>query len=276
VDIDGMGGGGQFPLTTCSLANILCALIAAEQGVKSVLIRSLLHGYIAQDIGSARVHRKLVREYLDKFGFRDVVIEGMFLDMAPLYPYPQDMGQSFGFLGYSAVIAALAEAEGVALRTIDESAGIPTKEAHSVSFKAARWIFEVVRTQKFDLSNNDEIKLEEHIQEIETRSILDKILEMGDGDVAVGFEKAVTAGVVDAALSSNINFKGDVIGIRDNRGGCRYLDYGNMPIPAEAREFNRQKVLERERAEGRKMDLRVVIEDLWAFSKGKIKGGPDI
>ena len=27
-------------------------------------------------------------------------------------------------------------------------------------------------------------------------------------------------------------------------------------------------------AEGRKMDIRVVIEDLWAFSKGKIKGGP--
>jgi methylaspartate mutase epsilon subunit len=276
VDIDGMGGGGQFPLMTCSLANILCALIAAEQGVKSVLIRSLLHGYIAQDIGSARVHRKMVREYLDKFGFKDVIIEGMFLDMAPLYPYPQDMGQSFGFLGYSAVIAALAEAEGVALRTIDESAGIPSKEAHSVSFKAAKWIFEVVRTQKFDLGNNEEIKLEEHIQEIETRAILDKILEMGDGDVAVGFDKAVTAGVVDAALSSNINFKGDVIGIRDNRGGCRYLDYGNMPIPAEAREFNRQKVLEREKAEGRKMDLKVVIEDLWAFSKGKIKGGPDI
>jgi methylaspartate mutase epsilon subunit len=272
VDIDGMGSGGQFPLTTCALANILCALIAAEQGVKSVLIRSLLHGYMAQDIASARVHRKLVREYLDEFGFSDVEIAGLFLDMAPLYPYPQDMGQSFGFLGYSAVVAALAEAEGVALRTIDEAAGIPSKEAHSVSFKAAKWIFDVVRTQKFDLSAHDEIKIEEHIQDIETRALLDKILEVGDGDVAVGFEKAVEAGFVDAALSSNINFKGNVLGIRDNRGGCRYLDFGNMPIPQEAREFHRRKVLEREKAEGRKMDLRVVIQDLWAFSKGKIKG----
>jgi methylaspartate mutase epsilon subunit len=184
------------------------------------------------------------------------------------------MGQSFGFLGYSAVIAALAEAEGVALRTIDEAAGIPSKEAHSVSFKAAKWIFDVVRTQKFDLSGNDEIKIEEHILEIETRAMMDKILELGDGDVAVGFEKAVEAGVVDAPLSSNVNFKGKVLGIRDNRGGCRYLDYGDMPIPREAREFNRKKVQEREKAEGRKMDLRAVIQDLWAFSKGKIKGGP--
>lgn len=274
VDIDGMGGGGQFPLTTCALANVICALIAAEQGVKSVLIRSLMHGYIAQDIASAWVHRKLVREYLDKFGFRDVDVAGLFLDMAPLYPYPQDMGQSFGFLGYSAVVASLAGCEGVALRTIDESAGIPSKEAHSLSFKAARWILDVVRTQKFDLGNHDEIKMEEHILEIETRAILDRILELGDGDVAIGFDKAVQAGVVDAPLSSNLNFKGDVLGIRDNRGGCRYLDYGNMPIPEEAREFHRKKIHERETAEGRKMDLHAVIQDLWAFSKGQIKGGP--
>ncbi len=272
VDIDGMGSGGQFPLTTCVLANILCALIAAEQGVKSVLIRSLLHGHMAQDIASARVHRRLVREYLDRFGFQDVVIEGLFLDMAPLYPYPQDMGQSFGFLGYSAVVAALAECEAVALRTIDEAAGIPTKEAHSVSFKAAHWILNVVRTQKFDLSAHEEIKTEEHILEIETRAIMDRILELGDGDVAMGFEKAVESGVVDAALSSNLNFKGNVLGIRDNQGACRYLDWGNMPIPKEAQEFHRRKVLEREKTEGRKMDLRAVIQDLWAFSKGQIKG----
>jgi methylaspartate mutase epsilon subunit len=274
VDIDGMGSGCQFPPAICAVANILCALLAAEQGVRSVMIRSLLHGYMAQDIASAWVHRRLVREYLDRFGFKDVMIPGLFLDMAPLYPYPQDMGQSFGFLSYSAVVAALAGAEGVALRTIDEAAGIPTKEAHSVSFKAAKWIFDVVRPQEFDLTDNSEIKTEEQMMELEVRAIVDRIAEIGDGDVAVGFDKAVGMGIIDAALSSNINFKGDVLGIRDNRGGCRYLDFGNLPLPDEVKEFHRQKVREREQAEGRKMDLRVVIEDMWAFSKGKIKGEP--
>jgi methylaspartate mutase epsilon subunit len=268
-----MGAGCQFPLASCALANVIGALLAAEQGAKSILIRTLMHGYMAQDIASARVHRKLVREYLDKFGFKDVAVNGLFLDMAPLYPYPQDMGQSFGFLTYSAVVAALAKAEGVALRTIDEAAGIPTKEAHSVSFKAARWIFNVVRTQDFNLDNQEEIALEERMQEMEVRAFVDKILEVGDGDVAVGFQGCVEAGFIDLALSSNLNLKAAVMGIRDVKGGCRYLDTGNLPLPPEVKEFNRQKVLEREEAEGRKMDLRVVIEDLWAFSKGKIKGG---
>jgi methylaspartate mutase epsilon subunit len=268
-----MGSGCQFPPATCAVANVLCALLAAEQGAKSLMIRSLMNGYIAQDIASAWVHRKLVREYLDRFGFKDVVIAGLFLDMAPLYPYPQDMGQSFGFLNFSAVVSALAGAEGVALRTIDEAAGIPTREAHSVSFKSARFVFDVIRPQQFDLSENPEIKTEQHIQELEVRAIIEKILEMGNGDVAIGFERAVQNGTIDASLSSNINFKGKVMGIRDSRGGCRYLDTGDMPFPQEVKEFHRQKVKEREKLEGRKMDLRVVIEDLWAFSKGKIKGG---
>jgi methylaspartate mutase epsilon subunit len=67
-----------------------------------------------------------------------------------------------------------------------------------------------------------------------------------------------------------------VLCIRDNKGACLYLDFGNLPIPEEVKEFHREKVAEREKAEGRKMDLRVVIEDFWAFSKGKIKGEPGL
>lgn len=273
VDIDGMAGGCAFPLSMCVLANIVGALLAAEQGVRSIMPRSLLYGHMAQDIASARLTRRLVREYLDKFGYKDVDVPGFFIDMAPLFPYPQDMGQSFGFLNYSSVIAALAEAEGVALRTIDEAAGIPTKEAHAVSFRSAKWIFDVMRPQQLDLSDNREINLEEHIEELEVRSIMDRMLEFGDGDVAVGFEKGVQAGIIDVPLSSNLNLKGNVMGIRDIKGGCRYLDFGLLPIPPEAKEFHRARVSEREKAEGRKMDVSVVIEDLWAFSKGKIKGG---
>ena len=98
------------------------------------------------------------------------------------------------------------------------------------------------------------------------------ILELGDGDVAVGYEKGVQTGIIDSPLASNVNLKSKVLGIRDNKGACRYLDFGNLPIPEEVKEFHREKVAEREKAEGRKMDLSVVIEDFWAFSKGKIKG----
>jgi len=253
---------------------IVVALLGAEQGIKSIIPRISAFGHMAQDIAWTRVLRKLTREYLDKFGYRDTLTPGLALDQVPLFPHPQDMGTSFGFLGYSATVGVLAEAEMVYVRTIDEAAGIPTKEAHAVSYRAAKFIYDVIRAQKIHL-DTEELRTEERITEIEVRAILDKILELGDGDVAVGFEKAVQHGIVDSPLASNVNLKSRVMGIRDNLGACRYLDFGNLPIPEEVKEFHRQKVAEREKAEGRKMDLNVVIQDFWAFSKGKIKGEPN-
>ena len=248
-------------------------MLAAEQGVKSVIPRSSMYGHMAQDIAWARVLRKLTREYLDRFGYQDVIVPGLFIDQVPLFPYPQDMGWSFGFINYSAMVAALAEGEAVYVRTIDEAVGIPVNEAHAVSYRSAKWIFDVVRAQNITL-DNEETRTEERITELEVRAIMDRILELGDGDVAVGYEIGVQTGAIDCPLASNVNLKSKVLGIRDNKGACRYLDFGNLPFTEEVKEFHREKIAEREKAEGRKMDLRVAIEDFWAFSKGKIKGEP--
>ena len=67
-----------------------------------------------------------------------------------------------------------------------------------------------------------------------------------------------------------------MLGIRDKDGACRYLDFGNLPIPEDIKDFHRQKVAEREKAEGRKMDYYASIEDFWAISKGRLKGLPDV
>jgi methylaspartate mutase epsilon subunit len=272
-DTDGINANVQFPMSVDIASVIIVGLLGAEQGVKSVIPRLSMFGCLAQDIAWARVLRRLMREYLDKFGYGDVVVPGLALDQVPLFPHPQDMGMSFGFLGYSAMVAALAEGEIVYVRTIDEAAGIPTKEAHAVSYRAAKFIFDVVRAQRIDLDIAS-IRTEEKITEMEVRSIMDRVLDLGDGDVAVGFEKGVQAGVIDCPLAGNVNLRSKVLGIRDSRGACRYLDFGDLPIPAEAKEFHREKVAERELAEGRRMDLSVVIEDFWAFSHGRIKGGP--
>jgi methylaspartate mutase epsilon subunit len=65
-----------------------------------------------------------------------------------------------------------------------------------------------------------------------------------------------------------------VLGVRDSTGACRYLEFGNLPIPKEIKEFHREKIAQRERAEGRKIDYQVAVEDLWALSKGRIVGAP--
>ena len=73
--------------------------------------------------------------------------------------------------------------------------------------------------------------MEEKVTEIEVRAILDRILDLGDGDIVDGTIKAVESGVLDSPWSPNVNVKDKVLGVRDARGACRYLEFGNCPIP---------------------------------------------
>jgi methylaspartate mutase epsilon subunit len=85
----------------------------------------------------------------------------------------------------------------------------------------------------------------------------------------------VEAGILDSPFCPNVNVQDKVLGVRDVKGACRYAEFGNLPLPEEAKEFHREKIREREKAEGRKMDYTVAVEDLWAFSKGKMLGKPN-
>jgi methylaspartate mutase epsilon subunit len=142
-----------------------------------------------------------------------------------------------------------------------------------VSYRSANWIFNVLRTQDFQFDSPD-VKIEEEMAEKEIRAIVDRIIEMGDGDVVVGSIKAVEAGVLDSPFPANINVKDNVMGVRDLKGACRFLEFGNLPMPEDVKEFHRAKVAEREADEGIKMDYNVSLKDFWAFSKGTIKGMP--
>jgi methylaspartate mutase epsilon subunit len=271
VDLDSWLSHGPFPSSVSIATLVAGALIAAEQGVKSIVPSFQFEGNLLQDIAGARLTRKLVKEYLDKFGYEDAAVPGLFVAQSPIFPCPQDMSYSFGYLTYTAMVAALAEAATVTVKTIDEAAGVPTKDTHAVSYRAANWMLNVVRKQGIKLQD-EQMDLEEKIMEMEVRAILDKVMELGNGDIVAGFVRAVDLGVVDSPLSANINVKSRVLGIRDNQGAVRYLDFGNLPIPKEAKEYHRLKVRERETAEGRKMDYSVFIADFWALSKGSIIG----
>ncbi len=273
ADIHGWNPNAVFPLSIHIASIILTAIIGAEQGVKSIIPLIEFQGYIAQDLAWFNLAPRLIREYLDKSGYKDVMIPGAFANQIPLYPVPLDQGGAFAYMNYTAVVAALAKAEASYLRTIDEGAGIPTKEAHAVSYRSANWIFDVMRTQDFKFDSED-VKTEEKIAEKEVRSIVDKVLEMGNGDAVTGAVRAVESGILDSPFAANINVKDNVMGVRDIRGACRFLEFGNLPLPKEVKEFHRSKIAEREAAEGIKLDYHASLKDFWAFSKGTIKGMP--
>jgi len=264
---------GMQPMTVNLATTIVDALMVAEQGGKSITSVVHLMGNMAQDLAWIRVTPRLMREYLDKFGYKDVMIPGVFAQHTPLFPMPQGMGGAFAFPNYTAVVAALGNAEAVSVRTIDEALGIPSEESHALSYESTNWLLNVIRGQKIDLKMK-EIDEEAVIAEIEIRSILDKLLEIGDGDIVVGCLKGVEEGILDSCFSPNKQVRDLVMGIKDCHGAIRWQEFGNLPIPEEVKKFHRAKVAEREKAEGRKMDYEVLVQDFWAFSKGQLVGKP--
>ena len=260
-----------IPMSVNMATQIIESLISAEQGVKSVFPQVNIQGCLTQDLADMRVLPKLMRRYLDRFGHSDVIIPGVFGSQSPLYPFPQELGSAFGYIGYTAMTAALGGVDVCSVKTVDEAAGVPSEDSHRESYRAAQWIFGAMKDQHFEV-DNEAIDREEEVATVEVTAILERVLELGDGDVAVGTVKAVEAGVLDSPFSINIHTADKVLGIKDSEGITRYLDFGNLPIPEDIKDFHRQRVAEREKAEGRKMDYYAAIEDFWAIRKGRLKG----
>jgi methylaspartate mutase epsilon subunit len=264
---------GMQPMTVNLATTIVDALMVAEQGGKSITSVVHLMGNMAQDLAWIRITPKLMREYLDRFGYKDVAIAGVFAQHTPLFPMPQGMGGAFAFPNYTAVVAALGKATAVSIRTIDEALGIPTEESHALSYESTNWLLNVIRGQNINFQIKG-IEEEEDIAEMEIRALMDKILEVGDGDIISGCLKCVEAGFLDSSFSPNKQVRDLVMGIKDIHGAIRWTEFGNLPFPEEVKKFHRAKVADREKAEGRKMDYDVLVQDFWAFSKGQLVGKP--
>jgi len=265
---------GIVPMYVNTATKIIEALISAEQGAKSVIPLMNFQGNINQDVADFYAAPELYRRYLDKFGYTDVEIPGVIGDHSMLYPFPQDIGSAFGYINYVATIAGMSPIDGCSVKTVDEASGVPSIESHMQTYKSAGWIFNVVRQQKIRLDSED-IRQEKTMGELAVSAIIDKVADMGDGDVVAGIEKAIEAGVLDSPFCLNVNAKDQVLGCKDLQGASRYLDYGNLPIPKIVREYNDGKIRERELAQGIKLGYKTSLADFWAFSKGAIISEPE-
>jgi methylaspartate mutase epsilon subunit len=98
--------------------------------------------------------------------------------------------------------------------------------------------------------------------ELEVRALLEKCLEAGDGDIAVGLCKGVEYGWIDTMLTPWKYNHGKVTVMRDAERAVRYLDPGNIPLPREVIDYHRAKIAEREAKEGVPANLETVVKDL--------------
>ena len=271
TDTHGWLPNGVIPMYVNIATQIIEALISAGQGTKSIVPLMNFQGNIAQDVAEIKICEKLFRKYLDKFGFTDTIIPGIIGNQSSLFPFPQDVGNAFGYINYVAMEAAMTDLAACSVKTIDEALGVPSLESHMQTYASANWIFNVVRQQKFE-ADTPAINQEMRMTELAVSAILDKVIDMGDGDIAVGVVKAVEAGVLDSPFSINIYPRDLVMGARDLEGACRYIDYGNLPIPEEVRKYNDEKIKEREKFEGTKLNFKASMADFWCLAQGKAIG----
>ena len=108
----------------------------------------------------------------------------------------------------------------------------------------------------------------------ETRCIVDKCFELGNGDLAVGVVRAFQAGVLDIPFAPSRQNAGKLLPCRDNEGAIRILNAANVPLSKELIDFNREKIEERAQAEKRNASFQMTIDDVYSISKGKLVGRP--
>ena len=248
---------------------IIEALLAAEQGCKSITVGYGQCGNLRQDVAAIRTLEELTEEYLHKYGYDDVEVTTVLHQW--MGGFPADEAKAFGVISMGSLIAALSKATKVIVKTPHEAIGIPTMEANAEGLRCTKQVVNMLSDQ---ILASDKVEQEKEIIRQETRAIVDKCFELGNGDIAVGTVRAVDAGVLDIPFAPCRYNKGLMLPCRDNDGAIRILNPGNLPFNKDLLDFHAGKIEERAKAEGRKPSFQMVIDDVYAIGKGRLVGRP--
>lgn len=261
--------GTLVPPCISHAAAIIEALLAAEQGVKNITVGYGQCGNLEQDIAAIRTLEELTDEYLTKHGYTDVIVTTVLHQW--MGGFPADEAKAFGVIATGSMIASLSKATKVIVKTPHEAVGIPTMEANAAGLRCTKQVVNMFADQVF---RSERLEEEKEIIRKETRAIVDKCFELGMGDIAAGVCRGVESGALDVPFAPCRANAGLMLPARDNDGCVRILNFGNLPFSQEIKDFHIAKLEERAKAEGRKASFQMVIDDVYAISKGRLVGRP--
>lgn len=261
--------GTLVPPCISHAAAIIEALLAAEQGVKNITVGYGQCGNLTQDVAAIRTLEELTDEYLHKYGYNDVQVTTVLHQW--MGGFPADEAKAFGVISSGSLIAALAKATKVIVKTPHEAVGIPTMEANAEGLRCTKQVVNMLADQ---VLVSDKLEDEKEIIRQETRCIVDKCFELGNGDIAVGVCRGVESGVLDVPFAPCRANAGLMLPCRDNEGAIRILNMGNLPFTKDLKDFHAAKIEIRAAAEKRKPSFQMVIDDVYAIGKGRLVGRP--
>jgi len=255
--------GTLVPPSTSLAVGIIEALLAAEQGVPNMCISFGQSGHLLQDVAAIRSMNILAQKYLDKFNYKMTITSKFDQWMGA---FPHDEQSAYGVIVLGAATAALGGAQQTIVKSPQEAMGVPSKEANAGGIKATKKAISLLQKQSYPLDSNP---LQEEMDMIrrETCAIIDRVLEIGDGDLAVGVVRGFNDGILDVPFAPSVLNRGQVMPVRDAGGMLRYLDFGNLPFDREVKDYHRGKIAEREKLDGGAVDYNTVIKDIYFVSQ---------
>lgn len=262
--------GTLIPPCLSHSVGIIEALLAAEQGVKNITLGYGQCGNLIQDVAAMQTLHELCEEYLQQMGYGGLTITTAFHQW--MGGFPQDESKAFGVIAWGAATAALAKTTKVIVKTPHEAFGVPTREANASGIRTTKQVLSMLKDQQ--LESSPALQLEKEIIKQEVRAIMDRVLELGEGDLCAGTIRAFSAGVLDVPFAPSRFTHGSVLPVRDNEGAVRLLKLGNLPFSTAVQEYHQQKIAARGLAEKREPSFQMVIDDIYAISKGMLVGKP--
>ena len=135
-------------------------------------------------------------------------------------------------------------------KSTHEAYGIPTPAANAEGLRTTRMAIYLARHIRLD--DLPEFKAEVDLIRREAKPVIDKVLEMGDGDAAQGAVKALEAGVLPA---------------RDVDGYLRIYDPAAMPFPKDVMAVHEEGLKKRAEAEGIPYDRDLAVKSVYEISE---------
>ena len=262
--------GTLVPPSIAIAIGIIESLLAAEQGVKNITVGFGQCGNIVQDVAAIHMLQILIEEYLERFKYTGMFVTTVFHQW--MGGFPRDEAAAIGLISMASTVAALAGATKMITKTPYESIGVPTKEINGVGLRASKLVVSLLKNQKFP--NSEKLREEELQIRKEVTCLIDKTLELGNGDLAVGAIKAFEMGVIDVPFAPSKQNARKILPARDNEGCVRILEFGNVAMNEEIKQFHREKLEERANAEGRPIGFQMTVDDIYAVSNGELIGRP--
>ncbi|EFD8824705.1 methylaspartate mutase subunit E [Escherichia coli] len=258
------------PFISHSIA-IIEGLLALEQGVKSITVGYGQVGSLTQDVAAIPSLRELAHEYFQSYGYTDYELSTVFHQW--MGGFPEDESKAFAIISWGAAVAGMSGATKVITKSPHEAWGIPTAAANIQGLKASRQMLNMVNMvneQKFPPCPAVELEIE--LIKSEVRAVLNKVFELGNGDIARGTVLAFEAGVLDVPFAPAACNAGKILPVRDNTGAIRVLEAGAVPLPKDILDLHHDYVAERARCEGRQPTFQMVVDDINAVSHSKLIG----